>query len=115
MAYVNRSITDGRYIGQATVDSAGAWDDVAVTDYASSTTEAIPATARLVDLFVYNTSDTAPAYVLLRAHGTKDDADYSGALIVPALSGRGIGVNIPDMPITTIAVHGTARVEMVGV
>lgn len=115
MPYINRSTVDGRYVGQASVDSAGAWTDVAVTDYASSTSEAIPNTARLVDVFAYNESDTAPLYILCRAHGTKADDDYSGALIVPALSGRGVGLNIPDAPITTISINGVGRVEMVGV
>lgn len=105
---------DGRYIGSAAISSVDAWTDKALSALDSATSEAIPETARsLVDLFVYETSGEAPAYVLLKAHGALADDAFTGALIVPAGTGRSFGCYLPDAPISTIAVHGTARVEAI--
>lgn len=105
---------DGRYIGSTAVDSEGAWTDVALDGLDSSTGEDVPEGDRvLVDLFVYNTSTTDPAYLLLRAHGAQADDAFTGALIIPAGTGRAFGLYLPDAPVSTVAVHGTARVEAV--
>lgn len=105
---------DGRYIGSTAVSSADAWTDVALDSLDSATGEAIPVGDRvLVDLFVYETSGEAPAYLLLRAHGELANDAFTGALIVPAGTGRPIGAYLPDAPISTIAIHGSARVEAI--
>lgn len=114
MPILSRDRTDGRYIGVTTVDSADVWVDVDLKDLDSSTGESIPDPPyALVDLFVYETSGANPCYVLLRPHGTQPDETYTGALYIPAGSGRSFGVYIADAPITTIAVSGTARVEAI--
>lgn len=115
MPYLNRDLVDGRYIGSVAVDSAGVWLDVATDDYDTSTGEAVPASATIVDLFVYETSGEDPAYVLLRAHGAQADGTYTGALYVPAGTGRSIGCYLPDARVSTIAVSGTARVEIIAI
>lgn len=114
MAHVTRSYTDGRYVGSKAVGEADVWTDVALSSLDSATAEAIPSTVRAVDLFFYNSGEAA-AHVLLRAHGTLDDSATTGALVVPAGTGRSIGVNLPDAPVSTIAVRGALHVEMIGV
>lgn len=105
---------DGRFAGSTTVDSAAVWDDVGLDDLDTTTDSATPTQpVALADLFVYETSGENPAYVLLRAHGEQADEDYTGAFIIPAGTGRAFGVYFPDVPVTTISVSGTARVEAI--
>lgn len=111
MPYLNRDRSDGRYVGSRT-DGGASWTDIGVADLASSTSEAIPATSQIVDLFVYNAAET-PAYVLLRPHGAQGDEVLTGSLIIPPQSAREFPINFPDNPITVISVLGAVRVEAV--
>ncbi|MEZ4436743.1 MAG: hypothetical protein R3F65_30455 [bacterium] len=107
------SRADGRYIGSKVVGSVGAWSDLALATLDSTTGEAIPDAPQLVDLFVHETSGESPVYLLLRPHGAQGDADLTGALMVPAGTARAIGAYLPDASISTISIHGSARVEAI--
>lgn len=111
MSFVNRDRTDGRYVGSKAVGGAS-WVDLAMADLDTATAEAIPSSARIVDLFVYNAGE-ADAFLLLCPHGAKSDGVTTGALIVPAGQGRSFGLNLPDAAISTISVLGAVRVEAI--
>lgn len=108
---ISRDGSDGRFIGTKAVSSAGAWTDVALSSLDSSTGTALPAGVdrTLLDLLVVETSGEAPVYVLLRPHGTQDDASFTGAIMIPAGSGLPLSAYLPDQPITTVAVNGVCR------
>lgn len=113
MAHI-RNRVDGRYVGSKAVTSPEAWTDVPLKSLDSATGEAIPDADRtLLDLLVVETAGDAPAYVLLRPHGEQADETYTGAIMIPAGTGLPIGAYLPDAPISTIAVSGTARVTAV--
>lgn len=113
MPFLNRNLHDGRYAGSTVVDSEGVWVDVDLADLDSSTAESLPETPILADLFVYETSGEAPAYLLFKGHGSLADNAFDGAMYIPAGQGRAFSMYIPDAPISTIALHGTCRVEAI--
>lgn len=109
---ISRDRSDGRFIGAKAVSSPGAWVDVALSSLDSSTGDAFPVDfdRTLLDLLVVETGGEDPVYILLRPHGTQDDASFTGAIMIPAGSGLPLSAYIPDSPITTIAVNGTCRI-----
>ena len=111
MAALHQSRVDGRYVGVASIDSADAWTDVALSDYESITGEAIPATGvSLVNLLVRNDS-ASPAYLLLRASDS-EAASAAVALEIPAGGAWSADINL-SAAVSTISVYGIAEISAI--
>ena len=106
---LDRSTSDGAYIGTLVVDSTGAWTDVAIDDWGTPGGVALPASdLRIVDLTITETGGSVSAFLLLRAESGEATTD-DDVIEIPAGATGNLGTNFAVGSVTTISVYGEAR------